>query len=128
MKKYKKIILGVIATFILLIAALFIYMTNGLESGKVMVVNHVDVAKLADGTYSGKYDGGRWSNEVSVKVSNGKIIEISIIKSVAIEDAKITKELINSVIKNQDTAIDVVSGATVTSKAYLKSIENALSK
>jgi len=128
MKKYKKIIFGIIATLIIVIAALLIYMTNGLESGKVMIINHVDVTELADGTYFGKYDGGRWSNEVSVKVANGKITEISIIKSVVIEDVKTTKELFTNVIKNQDTDIDVVSGATVTSKAYLKSIENALSK
>ena len=35
-------------------------------------------------------------------------------------------ELINNVIKNQSLDVDVVSGATVSSKAILKAIENAL--
>lgn len=31
-------------------------------------------------------------------------------------------------IKEQNTTVDAISGATVTSKTYLKSIENALIK
>lgn len=40
----------------------------------------------------------------------------------------VTKGILNRVIENQNTNIDVISGATVTCKAYLKSIENALKK
>ena len=36
--------------------------------------------------------------------------------------------LLPKVISKQNTTVDAVSGATVTSKAYLKSIENALTK
>ncbi|WP_423055650.1 FMN-binding protein [Acetobacterium carbinolicum] len=39
-----------------------------------------------------------------------------------------TSTIINQVIKIQNTTVDTVSGATVTSKAYLKSIENALTQ
>ena len=44
------------------------------------------------------------------------------------EKLEVSRELFNKVIKTQDTNVDIISGATVPSKAYLKSIENALSK
>jgi len=38
----------------------------------------------------------------------------------------ISDDLFKEIIKNQNIKIDVISGATATSKAYLKSVENAL--
>jgi len=51
-----------------------------------------------------------------------------VVKTVTIDDPEMTSTIINNVIKNQSTTVDTVSGATVTSKAYLKSIENALTQ
>ena len=39
-----------------------------------------------------------------------------------------TEQTMKSVIERQTLQVDVISGATVTMKAYLKSIENALEK
>lgn len=128
MRKLKKIILSIVVLLILIIAGGSIYATNGLEAGKNMTIGHVDVTQLKDGVYNGKYDGGRWTNEVNVTVKDGKITKIDVVKTVLFESADVTNALISNVIKNQDTDIDVTSGATVTSKAYLKSIENALTK
>ncbi len=128
MKKFKKIILGILALLVLIIAGAGIYITKGLEAGAALVINRVNVSQLNDGIYNGKYDGGRWSNEVNVTILDGRITKIDIVKSVLVDNPETTKALINSVISKQDTNIDVISGATVTSKAYLKSIENALNK
>lgn len=128
MKKFIKIILGVIFLLVLIIGGTGFYITKGLSSGENMVINHIDTSKLKDGAYEGKYSGGRWSNEVSVNIKDKKVTKIAIIKSVVFEKPEVSNELFNKVIKKQDTNVDVISGATVTSKAYLKSIENALSK
>ena len=48
-------------------------------------------------------------------------------KTVLFERPEVTQELFDNVIAAQSIDVDVLSGATVTSKAYLKSIENALS-
>lgn len=104
------------------------YMTRGLETGKNMSINHIDTTKLENGVYNGKYNGGRWSNEVSVTLKDKKITEINVVKNVAFEKPEVTSALIKNVIKKQDTTVDIISGATVTSKAYLKAIEVALSK
>jgi uncharacterized protein with FMN-binding domain len=37
-------------------------------------------------------------------------------------------EIVNLVIEAQDTQVDTVSGATVTSKAYLSAIEDAFNR
>ena len=128
MKMYIKIILGVGILVVLIIGGASFYITRGLSSGKDMSTNHIDTSQLKNGVYGGKYNGGRWSNEVSVVLEGGKITKINVVKSVLVEKPEVTSELIKNVIEKQDTNVDAVSGATVTSKAYLKAIENALSK
>jgi uncharacterized protein with FMN-binding domain len=103
-------------------------MTRGLNSGESMIIKPIDASQLEDGVYKGNYNGGRWSNEVNVTLKDKKVAGISVVKNVVFEKPGVTRELINKVIKKQDTDVDVIVGATVTSKAYLKSIENALSK
>ena len=79
------------------------------------------------GSYTGVYGFKRWANAVVVHVKDHAITEIDIQKDMA--GAGITNaagDIIRRVIEAQDTKIDTVSGATVTSKAYLKAIENAL--
>lgn len=127
-RMFIKIILGAVFLLVLIIGGTGFYMTRGLSLGKNMIINPIDASQLKDGVYKGKYNGGRWSNEVNVTIKNKKITQIAIVKSVVFEKPEVSRELINKVIKKQDTNVDVISGATVTSKAYLKSIENALSK
>lgn len=103
-------------------------MTRGLSSGKNLIINSVNTSDVNDGIYSGKYNGGRWTNEVEVTLKNHKITDIKIVKDVTFPIKNVTDEIINKVIKKQNTNIDMIAGSTVTSKAYLKSIENALNK
>ncbi|MBW9172315.1 FMN-binding protein [Clostridium estertheticum] len=126
MSMFIKIILGVIFLLVLIIAGAGFYMTRGLNSGKNMIIKPSDASQLKDGDYTGKYNGGRWSNEVNVTIKDKKVTKIDVLKSVVFEKLEVSRELFNKVIKKQDTNVDVISGATVTSKAYLKSIENAL--
>lgn len=100
--------------------------TRGLAEGREVVINEIDLSRVDDGFYTGSYDVGRWANEVMVEVSGYRIIDIKITKPVTYEDVEQTQELIEKVLEKQNTSVDAVSGATVTSKAYLKSIENAL--
>ncbi|MBC3805478.1 FMN-binding protein [Acetobacterium fimetarium] len=127
MKKVITIILVVVGVIVLAIGGGILYITSGLESGANLAINSVNVAQLADGSYTGTYDGGRWSNEVAVTISDHQISQIDVVKTVKFEKPEATDALFSRVIQKQDTTVDVISGATVTSKAYLKSIENALS-
>lgn len=128
MKKVMIIILSILGVLVLVGAGGVFYITNGLEAGENLQINPVNLKGIADGTYAGIYQGGRWTNEVAVNVTDHQITKIDVVKSVTIDDPKMASTLIARVIENQNTTVDTVSGATVTSKAYLKSIENALSQ
>lgn len=126
MKVFLKIVLSIMIIFILIIAGAGFFITRGLSAGSKLVINNVNLSSLRDGEYIGKYKGGRWTNEVKVTVKDNKITDIKIEKDVLIPKAELTQELISNVIEAQSLDIDVVSGSTVTTKAYLKAIEIAL--
>jgi len=127
MKKGKRILLGVVAIVIIFIIVMFFKVTEGLSEGAKVTLNGIDLASIPDGSYTGTYDFKRWSNTVTVHVENHQIVDIEIIEDF-IDDgtSSSSDEIFRRVIEAQNTDIDVVSGATVTSKAYLKAIENAL--
>ncbi len=128
MKKAMIVILSILGVLVVVGAGGVFYITNGLEAGENLAINPVDLTAIEDGTYAGVYQAGRWSNEVAVSVADHQIANIAVVKTVTIDDPELTSTIINNVIKNQSTTVDTVSGATVTSKAYLKSIENALTQ
>ena len=90
-------------------------------------VRGVDLTTLADGSYTGTFERGRFTNTLTVHIENNRIVRIDIVEDVfaaSVTDA--SDEVFRRVIETQDTKIDAVAGATITTKAYLKSIENAL--
>jgi len=100
------------------------------REARSLPLNAVDFGKLNDGTYHGAYEGGmyKWrANECQVTVSSGKVTDIQLVAS---KDpaAKNTQQevLYDRVIQAQSLQVDTISSATLTSKAYLKAVENAL--
>lgn len=102
------------------------------NEAKNLQFNAVDFSKLNDGTYIGEYEGGmyKWrATKAQVIVTSGKVEDIKLLSS-SDPGCKNTDSalLYDSVIKAQSLQVDTISGATLTSKAYLKSVENALIK
>lgn len=128
MRKILKVLLIVIIIFALVIAGGVFYITRGLDEGAKQVINSVDLANIPDGEYNGVYDAGRWTNEMRVTVKDHRITKIDVVKDVLLSKPEVTEEIIIRVIDKQNVDIEAVSGATVTTKAYLKSVENALNK
>lgn len=128
MALFLKILLWIFIILVLFIAGMFFFITRGLSSGRKLQINDVNLSSVKDGTYDGKYSAGRWSNEVKVTVNDHKITGIEIVKDASFIPPDFSKNLINNIIEKQKINVDAVSGATVTTKAYEKSIENALSK
>jgi uncharacterized protein with FMN-binding domain len=93
-------------------------------------LNAVDFRNLKDGTYQGVYAGGmyRWRrNECVVTVTDGKVTAIQLVGSQDPGAANTQAEMLyERVIQSQSLQVDTISGATLTSKAYLKAVENAL--
>jgi uncharacterized protein with FMN-binding domain len=122
------------------IAALVIVAVLGISGGigwsflakehneaKSLPIDTLNFSSLKDGTYIGEYEGGmyKWrTNKVKVTVSSGKVIDITLISSA--ENTDIVQQLYDRVMKKQSLQVDAISGATLTSKAYLKAVNNAL--
>jgi uncharacterized protein with FMN-binding domain len=93
-------------------------------------LNAVDFSKLDDGTYPGACEGDmyKWrANECQVTVSSGRVTDIQLVGS-SDPGSKNTQHeaLYDRVIEAQSLQVDTISGATLTSKAYLQAVENAL--
>jgi uncharacterized protein with FMN-binding domain len=126
MRKILKGLLVVIILVVLIFAGGMLYLNVGLEKGLNVEINGIDMSDVHDGIYNGSYKAGRWSNKIAVTVEGKRITDIEIVDDVTFAKPEVSDELFLRVIKAQNTDIDAVSGSTVTCKAYLKSIENAL--
>ena len=126
MKKLGKISLIVLAILLISVSTLMFIFMNGMDDAKAIQINSIDLYKVEDGEYIGSFDLTRWSNEIKVTVKNHKIIALEVEEDVMIKIDEVTKTLFDNVIQNQSLDVDIETGATITSHAYLKAIENAL--
>src|SRR6056297_343759 len=127
MNKKLKILITIIIIIITIVLFILFYLTRGLQEGENIDVNDVDLSYLEDdGFYTGKFDFGRWSNEAKVTIENKKIVNIEFTDDITLSQDEVKEKIIKRIIDEQKTKVDVVSSATVTSKAYMKSVENAL--
>jgi uncharacterized protein with FMN-binding domain len=101
------------------------------REARSLPLNAVDFDKLKnDGVYHGVYEGGMYgwrANECDVTVKNGRVTAIQLAGSQDPSTANTDYEMLyDRVIAAQSLQVDAVSGATLTSKAYLQCAENAL--
>jgi len=106
------------------------YVSKEHKEARSLPLNKVDFKKLSDGKYHGAYAGGmyKWrTNECDVTVAGGKVADIQLSGTID-PGAENTdyKMLYSRVIAQQSLQVDTISGATLTSKAYLQAVENAL--
>ncbi|SHJ32895.1 Uncharacterized protein, contains FMN-binding domain [Geosporobacter subterraneus DSM 17957] len=88
-------------------------------------ISDVDLSLIPDGIYKGFYEVVWVGAEVQVTVKNHRIEKIDLLHHK--HDKGISAEIIPSrVVDAQSLWVDVVSGATSSSKVILKAIENAL--
>ena len=92
---------------------------------KTLTINRINPAEVHDGTYEGYYDLDLVKARVNVTVSDGKITDITVIEHVN-GRGEPAEAILKTVMDAQDLSVAVVSGATASSKAILKAIENAL--
>lgn len=100
------------------------------QEARSLPLNAVDFSKLNDGVYHGAYAGGmyKWRvNECDVTVTNGKVTDIQLAASQDPGSENTQHQaLYDRVIQAQSLQVDTISGATLTSRAYLQAVENAL--
>jgi uncharacterized protein with FMN-binding domain len=86
-----------------------------------------DVSKVRDGTYEGKAFILPVSVRVKTLVSGGRLVSVDLLKHFN-GQGKSAEVIIPRVIEKQSLGVDVIAGATYSSLAILKALEDALSK
>lgn len=118
------IFVGIIAAFIILMLAVGLFaITRGLSEMQELVIDDLNPSELSDGVYTGEFNRYRWSNKVKVTIEGGRIINVQPDSGGALE-----QELSERIVAKQSLLVDIDSGATVSSKAFLKAVEAALSR
>ena len=126
MKKKIKVFIFVIISIVAVLTTGIFAITRNLTSMMEVKLNGVDVAALNEGDYTGTFKRGRFTNTLTVHIENHTIIGINLNNDVLIAQVEISEDVSRKVIESQNTDIDAISGATVTTNAYLMAIEDAL--
>lgn len=128
------VILGVIAAGL---GGAVLFTEPGRREALNLTIAAVDFKKLRDGTYTGEYKGAKDSlrdAKVQVTVASGAVTEIRVLEGalvkggqpVEIRNGLTIDDLFGRVIDSQSLQVDVISGATISSRVHLKAVENAL--
>ncbi|HOP69781.1 MAG: FMN-binding protein [Dethiobacteria bacterium] len=122
MKKAVVAVLVVVVLAVVCLGGYLLWMQSRLPS---ITVADVDLANIEDGEYIGKYKIFPVAAEVKVTVKDHRIADVELINH-RNGRGKAAEVLVDQVAEKQSLEVDVVSGATFSSKAILKAIESAL--
>jgi len=111
--------------FLIMICTSVIFAFLGKKEVLSLEIGNVDLTSISDGTYVGVYENYRFSNTVELTVINHKITNINSLK---IQDGRqnLVDTLTQTILKEQRSDIDAISGATASSNGFIKAIEEAL--
>ncbi|MFO7952946.1 MAG: FMN-binding protein [Bacillota bacterium] len=111
----------IVIVLVIILGGGYFAASRGLSEMQELVINDVSPGEVADGVYTGEFNQYRWSYRVDVIVQDGKIVDIQFINGGTLE-----QELAERIITKQSLDVDINTGATVNSKAFLKAVETAL--
>lgn len=131
MTKKKGIIIGVSIVVIVLVAVAIregVRLNRYKKKAQATIIDTVDINQIQDGVYQGEYDLDYVYAAVSVTVKAGRIEQIAIQKHKHERGAEAEKAIPKRIIEHQSVQVDVISGASNSSKAIMKAVEVALKK
>ncbi len=117
------IILGIVVVLLIVGG---IYSWRFISGSRKIVVGSVDLSKVPDGTCEGSYSFFHDSAKVRVKVLDHRITNLELLSSPGAAKNQIPT-LTQRVLDQQSLQVDLVTGASVSEKVFLKAVENALS-
>ena len=111
---------------LIIISCIFIFGCS--TAYKNLTAKMPDLALKTDGIYRGNYDlsGTPVKVTLDVTVQNHKVSKIEIVKHTSSPIGKKAEKIIDKIIAAQTLDVDVISGATASSKSIIKAVENAL--
>ena len=86
------------------------------------------IADIPDGKYTGTYFSFPVRAKVEVDIAAGRITAVRILSHFSSEHGKPAEQLAGTIVEKQTLLVDVVAGASHSSRVILKAGENALEK
>lgn len=128
MSKKKKLLMWILIVLVLIFLAAQVAMKkieSNLSALMELEMAEIDLDKTVDGVYTGSYSAVPVEAEVQVELENHRIVSIELIehKHGQGANAEILPEI---VVQAQSLDVDLVAGASYSSKVILKAIEDAL--
>ena len=101
---------------------------NAVKLNKIrnMPIKNIVITKVNDGIYKGEAYVGNYTYKVKVTVENHKIVNIEGVDNRKSSYVTYAQGVFTKIIKQQKVDVDAITGATTTSKAFMKAVENAL--
>jgi uncharacterized protein with FMN-binding domain len=126
--KKKKLLMWILIVLVLIFLAAQVAMKkieSNLSALMALEMAEIDLDQTVDGVYTGSYSAVPVEAEVQVELENHRIVSIELIehKHGQGANAEILPEI---VVQAQTLDVDLVAGATYSSKVILKAIEDAL--
>ncbi len=99
---------------------------EALKEVREMPIAHIEISTIPDGSYEGSFSYSNTMQRVRVRVTDGRITAIDVLEGSESRHGLQGRTVLERVIAEQRVDVEAVSGATTTSKAYLKAVEKAL--
>jgi uncharacterized protein with FMN-binding domain len=114
------------AGLILFFTVATIVFNQGMDKIHALTIKTPALSAVYDGEHYGKYCEGRWCYDITVIIKDHKISDIKLNNDKMRMFKDLHATLIKKIIEQQRIDIEAISGATITSKAFLKAVENAV--
>lgn len=126
MKKHRWIRPVLIGLFVVIVAVSvsLAFVQAQLDKLKATQLETLDLSQVSNGTYEGSYTAFPVSVTLNVTVTNHQITSITILKHDN-GQGKPAEVILSDVIDAQSLQVDVISGATYSSKVILLAIQDA---
>lgn len=93
---------------------------------KKIVIENVDLSRIPDGAYEGEAKNFHDSSQVRVTVQDHRVTAIDILKTSPGGNRAKMEELARRIIASQTPNVDLITGASASSKVFQKAVDNAL--
>lgn len=126
----KKVLLGVVV-FILIAAAMFGFQVKREidrqveETLNTITIDEIVLTSVPDGVYEGECDLTNVYVKARVTVKDQRMVAIELLEHRHGRGAK-GEQIVDSILAEQSVLVDSISGATVSSLAIAKAVENTI--
>ncbi|NLL49778.1 MAG: FMN-binding protein [Eubacteriaceae bacterium] len=125
MKKLKKIAFFLIVLIIIGFLSLKFVSNKIVSNAEALPVKEINFEQIEDGQYIGNYEIFPVKVSVRVSIQNGEITQIDLLEHFNGKGIPAEK-IVDHIIEKQSSQVDSISGATVSSIAIKKAVEDSL--